>query len=57
LRRRRREIWHVENVSNRKILVITTLHTSNYRDDSWKKMSEPPPLPPEPSVAINLECK
>ena len=48
-----REIWHVRNVSNRKIFAMATLHTSNYRAEGAKKAEEPPP----PSVQIYLECK
>jgi len=51
-----REIWHVQDVSHRKIFAVATLNISNYRDHSGKKMSKPPEVSGL-FLAIYLECK
>jgi hypothetical protein len=50
------QIWHVQNVSNRKIFTATALRESDYRDDTGKKMRNPNPTG-VPTPRIFLECK
>jgi hypothetical protein len=50
------EIWHVQNVSNRKIFTATVLRQSDYRDDFGKKMRNPNPTG-VPAPRIFLGCK
>jgi hypothetical protein len=50
-----KEIWHVEKIDGRKVLVMTTLKSFDSRDDNGKPMRGTPETH-LPSVQIYLEC-
>ena len=48
-----REIWHVETIDGAKVIVITALGQSNYRDDRGRKQNTPSAI----TTSIYYACK
>jgi hypothetical protein len=48
-----KEIWHVETIDGRKVVVVTGLKQSNYRDEKGRRQNTPSTV----TTTVYLPCK